>query len=104
MTIKVVKRVKTGRFQNSLRSQILFNDTFYFGYVVDCYLEIFTTNIVNSKYINIRAQSMERYNCNIKIKRIYSNTPVNIITDGPILESSMRICDGYVTLYVLFRI
>ena len=32
---------------------------------------------------------MEKYNCNIKIKRIYSNTPVNIITDGPILESAM---------------
>ena len=50
-TIKVVKRVKTGRFQNSIRSQILFNDTFYFGYVVDCYLEVFTGNLINSKYI-----------------------------------------------------
>ena len=48
-TIKVIKRVKTGRFQNSLRSQILFSDTFYYGIVIDCYLEIFTTNVVSSK-------------------------------------------------------
>ena len=75
-TIKVIKRFSTGRFQNLLKSQLLFTDTFYYAIVIDCYVETFAINQRDIKWINIKAQPMEQYKCEIKIKRTYSSTPV----------------------------